>query len=391
MAKKISAKLKANKIDLAEVERPARIIPEKQISQDKTVKIEISSKTIWLALGVILLFVIWKRIVPVFAILFFALIISSATLPIIKWLISKKIPKVLAVILVYLIVFIFILASVAIIIVPLFSELNNLLNNFPTIAEDVLNKLVELNIPFVNIDRDAIQTAVQAYISDLSSGLIPLLTQNLEGALQTLSTIAGILGGLLSLLTCMIISIYIVTDQDYLLDKILTRFFTETRKARVKKLVLDVENKLGRWVIGQVLLSIIVGALAWVLLAVFDVPLIMPLVVLAALMESVPTLGPILSSIPAILITLFAVGPIPALVVAIGFVIIHQTENVLLVPKIMGEVVGLRPIVVFIGLLFGYALGDIIGALLTVPLLGVGQILLDFYFDLQKMKAKGIV
>jgi len=394
MAKKLSASMKKDKISLTEVEPVRKKSKERAVfrpNADRTVKIEISTKTIFIALALIVAFVVWKQIVPVLAIVFFALIISSATLPVIRWLISKKIPKTLAIFLVYVLVFFLIAFAFAIVIVPLFQELKFFFDNFAVNSEMVLNKIVELNIPFVDFDKEAIKQAVGTYINDLSSGLIPFLAQGLEGALKTLNTLAGILSGLLSLVTCLTLSIYIVADQDYILDIILTRFFTDTKKTRIKKLVLDVESKLGKWVTGQAVLSTIIGVMVWILLSVMDVPLALPLAVMAGLLESVPTLGPIISSVPAILIATISGGPVWGLLVAVGYILIQQLENNLIVPRIMGSAVGLRPIVVLVGLLFGFSLGNVIGALLTVPILGVAQILLDFYFDLQKMKAKGIV
>jgi len=105
----------------------------------------------------------------------------------------------------------------------------------------------------------------------------------------------------------------------------------------------------------------------------------------------VPNLGPIFSSVPAILLALFGGGPVQALLVGGSYIIIQQFENIFLVPRVMGNAVGLKPLFVIVGMLIGFSLLGGVGAILAVPVMAIIQICIEFYLDLQKLKAKGIL
>ena len=66
---------------------------------------------------------------------------------------------------------------------------------------------------------------------------------------------------------------------------------------------------------------------------------------------------------------------------------IQQIENNLLVPKVMGNVVGVKPIVVILGVLVGASLGGILGAMLAVPVLVILKIGYEFYINLKRLNA----
>lgn len=401
MAKKISAKLNQNDIDLTiNKNNKSKDLKKKFIfpefaSRTGTLKIEITNSTYFrfiLFIGILLSAVfLWEKLLEIFVFLFFALIIASSVHPVIIFLIKKRVNKGLAIFIVYFLLVVLLLGSVSLVIVPFIQELQNLIKNTPSLLEEATDFITKINIPFISVDKEALKESFDTYFSQLAQSLLPFLSKGLEGALATLNTIAGIFTGIIQLFACIILSIYWVSDKDYLIDNFIRRFTNPSQSDLIRKLILDVEDKLGDWVRGQLLLSLIIGFFVWIVLTIFNVPFALPLAVLAGLMESVPSLGPVISAVPAVLIALVSGGPVSALLVAASYVIIQQLENNIIVPKIMSNAVGLRPIIVIIGLLIGFSIAGILGALFTVPILAVGKILLDFYFDLQKLKAKGIV
>lgn len=93
-----------------------------------------------------------------------------------------------------------------------------------------------------------------------------------------------------------------------------------------------------------------------------------PLAVLAGLLEMVPTVGPILSAVPAILVA-FSHSPVLALSVLALYIIVQQVENNILVPLIMKRSVGLSPVLTILALMIGGRFAGIAGAILAVPIL----------------------
>ena len=83
-------------------------------------------------------------------------------------------------------------------------------------------------------------------------------------------------------------------------------------------------------------------------------------------MEFIPYIGPILGAIPPVLLALF-ISPWTALWVLIAFIAIHQFEGHVVVPQVMGDAVGVHPLVVIFGVLIGEELYGFIGIILAVP------------------------
>jgi predicted PurR-regulated permease PerM len=113
-------------------------------------------------------------------------------------------------------------------------------------------------------------------------------------------------------------------------------------------------------------------------LFILNVPYALPLAVVAGILELVPIIGPIISSIPAIIVALVS-SPILGVGVAAYFLIIQQVENSILVPKVMEKAVGLSPILVILVLLIGGSLMGIVGALLAVPVAAAAKVIYDDY------------
>ncbi len=117
------------------------------------------------------------------------------------------------------------------------------------------------------------------------------------------------------------------------------------------------------------------------------------LAVLAAAFEIIPLFGPILASVPAIMISFVSGGFSLAILVVGLYIIIHQFENQLIYPLVVKKVVGVSPVVSIVALLAGWELLGFLGVVLSVP---VASVLIEFFDDyerdkiekFEKMKAK---
>jgi predicted PurR-regulated permease PerM len=97
----------------------------------------------------------------------------------------------------------------------------------------------------------------------------------------------------------------------------------------------------------------------------------------AALTEVIPYVGPWLGAIPPFIVAL-SESPTAALAVAIAFLIIHQIEGHIVIPKLMGGAVGVHPLLVIFALLAGEQLYGLAGVFITLPLVAVGRELFSF-------------
>jgi predicted PurR-regulated permease PerM len=139
---------------------------------------------------------------------------------------------------------------------------------------------------------------------------------------------------------------------------------------------------------GLLLLSLTVGVMTGALTWLVGVKNALLLGILAGVLEVVPTLGPIISCIPAVAVAYFqgsthlplAQGWFALLVLGL-YALIQQVENNFLAPRILGGSVKLHPLVVMVGAIGGYALGGIVGAFLAAPVIGTLKVLGGYVYD----------
>jgi predicted PurR-regulated permease PerM len=150
------------------------------------------------------------------------------------------------------------------------------------------------------------------------------------------------------------------------------------RRVEVRELLLEIDAKVGGYLMGQGLLSLSIGILALIAYMLIGLPNALLLAVFAGLMEAVPLIGPFIGAIPAILIAL-TISPMSALWVVLATAVIQQIENNLLVPRVMKRTIGVSPLVTLLALIAFGSLFGILGALIALPLAAVIQLILERY------------
>jgi predicted PurR-regulated permease PerM len=139
---------------------------------------------------------------------------------------------------------------------------------------------------------------------------------------------------------------------------------------------MEVEDKLGGWVRGQLILMLAIGAAATLGYLLLGLPNPALLGVIAGLCEIIPIVGPFLAFAPAVLVALASIDATRALMVVAYALVIQQIESNVLVPRVMGSTVGVSPLTVMLGILIGGALAGLPGAFLAVPIAGALQVIL---------------
>jgi predicted PurR-regulated permease PerM len=146
------------------------------------------------------------------------------------------------------------------------------------------------------------------------------------------------------------------------------------------------QDKIGKWMQGQLMLAFIIGVLLFLGLFILGVPHPLLLAVLAAVFELIPVFGQILAAIPAVGVAYVFMGPKGALIVAALYIIVQQFEANLIYPVVVKKVVGVPPLLVILALLIGFKLFGFLGALLSVPLAGAVQEMVSD-IDMRKRRA----
>jgi len=308
-------------------------------------KIEISHKTI--IFTAIFIAAVWFviQIREILFLLFISFILMAALRPTVDWFEKRGIPSILSILCIYILVF-------GVFGISLVGTIPSLVVQFVHFTQ-ALPSFVSRIMPYWNVDLNAFSQQ----IAPLSQNLVKLTV--------------SIFSNIVTIVTVLVFTFYLLLERKRT-EQLLESFMSEELAKRVSTVLNNIELRMGSWVQGQFILMVVIGVLAYIGLLLLRIDFALPLAILAGIMEIVPTVGPIVSAIPAIIIGL-AISPIMALSVLILYFIIQQLENTLVVPFVMKKSVGLPPLLTILSLMIGAKLAGIAGAVLAVPVVLVIQ------------------
>lgn len=318
-------------------------------------KIEISHKTIIFTITLLgllwFLFFVRDIVLQVFV----ALILMSVLNPLINKLSKFKIPKGITILISYLFIFGVLGLAIAILLPPLIEQTTSLANNLPKYLSNL------------GINNYANGELLKQIVSQLGS--IPS---------QIVKAGFSLFNNVLSILTVAILAFYLLLMKDKF-DKNLEPLFGREKSKVISVLVNRIENKLGGWARGQLLLMILVGSLSYLGFRIIGIPYALPLAMLSGLFEIVPLIGPIIAAIPAIILG-FSISPFVGFASIILTFLIQQLENYVFVPKIMEKSTGVSPVVTLLSLAIGFRLAGVIGIIISIPIVIITKTLLEGRF-----------
>ncbi|HOK59528.1 MAG TPA: AI-2E family transporter [Candidatus Dojkabacteria bacterium] len=346
-------------------------------TQQPVFTIEFSWKFLALVFFVMALVLWGEQLLGIAVFLFLSFVIMSAALPVINWFKKEGISKGWAIAVTYFLGFVLLLAVVALIVIPLINQINGLGKNIPVWVENITENLKELDVSGFVIN----EALTQWFERFTSADSFKNITSAIGGAAEWASIV----------LASFVFSVYLILDHDKVLDFVLIRIHSDEKRSRVKKLVLDLEYKLGKWLIGQATVSAIAGTTLGLVLALFRIPFALPMGVLVALLSAIPSLGATIASIPPLLTALILKGPMTALIILLIFLVYQQVENNLIIPKVMGNAVEVKPTLILLAAITFLILFGVWGAVLSVPAMVILKMCYEFYIDLQKIDAKGSI
>ncbi len=160
--------------------------------------------------------------------------------------------------------------------------------------------------------------------------------------------------------------------------------FPPDQRETVRDFFAEAGRKVGAYTRGLAILSTVIGTLSMIAYLIIGLPNVLLLAILAGVFELIPLVGPLLASVPAIIIAI-SVDPSKVIYVIIASVVIQLFENHLIVPRVMDRTVGVNPVVSLLAFLAFGALFGFVGALLAIPLAAIIQITLRrFVFEAEQ-------
>jgi predicted PurR-regulated permease PerM len=291
-----------------------------------------------------------------------ALFIAVGLDPVVSWLTRRGWPRWAAVVVVLLAVAAVIAIFFATAIPPLTAQTTALVQKVPTYVKELQNHNSELGK--LN-DKYHIQTKVTSLLTSKGSSLAGGVLGAGELVLSTFSELLGVI----------VLTIYFLAGLPSI-KLFFYRLIPHSRRPRVILITDQITVKVGGYVLGNVLTSVIAGLGTFIWMMIFGVPYPVLLALLVAILDLVPVIG---STIGGFIVTLVALTvSLPVALGTLAFYVVYRlAEDYLIVPRIMGRTVQVPAVVSLIAVLLGGVLLGIVGALVAIPVAAGIRVILN--------------
>jgi predicted PurR-regulated permease PerM len=267
-------------------------------------------------------------------------------------------------------------------------------------AESVIKFVVNYNVDISSITTDIAKKIDNSNVYRIANQINKLSTDFKDRINSFLSVLAvsfmnsarDVLGKIIAVLASFILTIYMLIEKDDLITRFKRLIFAlfDERKANV---IIDTSvsaNKIFKsYFVGKLLDSLIVGIITTIAFLIFRVPYAALMGSIIGLFNVIPIFGPIIGSIPVILVSFF-VSPVKALVVFVITIVIGQIDGNFIEPKIVGNNVGVTPFWALSGVVIGGSAFGIVGMILGVPVLVLLKTITE-EFVARKLREKDIL
>lgn len=320
------------------------------------------------------LWLIWRLRKPVSWIVIAMFIAVALSGPV--NLMSRKLPRGLAILFAYLGLVLIPAGVIAIVVPPLVREGTNLANDVPSYVSDLQD--------WVN-DNDRLKELDKEYsIVDRLRERAEELPTPLDDAASTLSSVGGtIVGSLFATFNILILSIFMVASGRRWVDRAID-FARPEHAPRIRRAVDRIATAVGNYVGGALLQATIAGITTFIVLTILGVPFAAPLAVLTALFDLIPLVGATIGALLVGIVTVFHDFPVATIVWLIWAVAYQQVENTMIQPQIQRRAVEVHAFVVLVSVLFGATLFGVLGALLAIPVAASIQIAVREWWDYRR-------
>jgi len=334
--------------------------------------LDISWKTILKIAVAVIVFYILFSVRQIIVWFIFALTISLLFNPAIDFLHKKKIPRPLAVIVIYLSIF-GILSLLIYMMIPIFiNEMQRFLDFFPQYFEKIAPPLKGLGLEAFGSLEDFFNS-IEGFLTSVAKNVFTALF--------------AVFGGIFTTLFVIVTAVFLSLEGKAV-ENSLILLFPKKYEAQVLAVWQRCQKKVASWFGGRVLACLFVGVASYISFLIFSVRYPFTLALFAGVFNFVPYVGPIFTAVLLFLIV-FPTSPVAGVFIIIVFIVIQQIENNILSPLLMKKFVGLPPVLVLFSLVVGATLWGGFGAILAVPLFGI---LFEFLKEfLQKRRDRNIV
>ncbi len=308
-------------------------------------------------------------------------VIAYALNPLINKLEKKNINRLEGVLIVYISI-LGIFFILAFLVIPKSGrELKRLVNDLPKYFEQLSDLF------------DGIYTRYYSTLGDLPpifQGIETVVMDNIvnlenfiSGALQGfVGGVIGMASKVVSIVLTPILTLYFLVDKDYFKEKA-AKLIPFKYREDVLRVSNSIDISLSQFIKGRLIMSLYVGVATTIMLFLLGIDFALVIGFITGLFDIVPYIGPFMGFLPAVFFA-FIAKPIKALWVSLIFVLIQWVENNILGPKVIGENMGMHPIVILLSIIIGGGIFGVFGMIISVPLVAIGKIIYSYIKEIRK-------
>lgn len=338
----------------------------------------------WSIIGLLIIVALFFYIVYLIRIAIIPLIVAVGIAYLLTPLVAlfqKKMKRVFAVVITY-VIFTGIIFTIFFFMIPLISEqFRVFIGKFPvyiTNLTNMINESLRKSVILHNLENFTGKAIIPQDSNTITQYIVNSFNFKEFNFLQSATTFTRtVLNILVTFIIGPVLGIYVLKDT-HRLRNVFIKILPARYKSQASDIIDKINNVGGRYIRGQILISIIVGILCTVILLILKVDFAILLGFISGVFNLVPFLGPIIGAIPAALAALF-ISPIKALLVILLFIGVHQLDSYVISPNIMKFQVGVHPAIVIFSIIASGAVFGPIGLLLAVPTVAVIQEILKYY------------
>lgn len=357
-----------------------------QIERNRGVDLDVTRK-LWFQLGVatLLLLLITKFLIDVqwifapffilISTIFIPLLISGVlyyiTAPLQTFLERYKFPRFASIGVIFLLIIAAVFIAVIIVVPPINEEINGLIKIAPQIIQNSNDFVIDMLEKSGSLPAWLDETIVKStqYINTFSLNFGRWIVQFFQSIIQ----------GALILVLVPFFLLFMLKDHEKFIPSI-TRFFSTNTGKWISKTLKDIDNVLGLYIQGQILISIILAIMLFTGYSIIGLNYALLLAVFALFMNIIPFIGPWIAFVPALLIAYFQ-EPKLVLLVCIITLAAQQIDANLITPNIMGKTLSIHPLTIIVVLFTAGKIAGFLGILLAVPTYAVGKSIVSNIYD----------
>lgn len=266
---------------------------------------------------------------------------------------------------------------------PIFKSIDEIINSLPEIEKrlsiwtsEIIESLNNKNIDIPSTGKLPIN------IVSTAAGIVEKIVSFFIASISNISTF------LLDFVVTAILTIYFLSDKERLsrqLKKLANILLPKKIENSIIIFLRDLDNIVGKFILGEILDSIIVGIVSTIILLIIKHPFAVLIGVMAGITNIIPYIGPILGAALAFLLGIFTSLPL-GITGALLLLLYQQIDGNFVQPKIVGDKIGLSPVWILIVVLIGGSYFGALGMILSMPVAGLLRIYLNRYGEKKNKK-----